>query len=286
MKKFILLLLLFAAVWVFYMNIRINRTADFSTDAAQDDTRVAVKQKMLAFSIDGRTSKGIKQWHLEGKAAEIVDETIYLKDLNAEAFGEKFTIHLSSNEGIYHRDRSEVELNGEVRVSSDDGTVLITDRALWSQITKDITSDTLVRIERQDMIATGIGGHANSEKKIAVLLKNVTVKLEPATLIVCDGPLEASFAENKAVFSNNVNVKDNDGELFSDRLTVYIDQETGRIKEVVAEGNVKLIKGESYTLCGKATYTDGTASVKFVDRPRVVIAPAEIESGGFGLSGT
>ena len=283
MKKFILLLLLISAARVFYMD-RINRPADLSSEAAQDDTRVAMKQRMLVFSIDGRTSKGVKQWHLEGKTAEIVDEAIYLKDLNAEAFGEKFTIHLSSNEGVYHRDRSEVELNGEVRVSSDDGTVLVTDRALWSQVTKDITSDTLVRIERHDMTATGMGGHANSEKKTAVLLKNVTVNLEPATLIVCDGPLEASFAENKAVFLNNVKIKDNDGELFSDRLTVYIDEETGRIKEVVAEGNVKLVKGESYTLCGKATYTDSTASVKFIDKPHVVIAPKEIESGGFGLN--
>jgi len=286
MKKVILFLLLVATIYVFYM----SREADISivpgSDGSADKGTAAVKQKVIKFSINGRTSKGVKQWHLEGTAAEIVDEKIYLEDLDAEAFGEKFTIQLTSSRGIYYKDRSEVELEGNVRVSSDDGTVLTMDSALWSQETKDISSDSAVRIERTDMVATGVGGRANSEKKTAMLLSDVTVKMEPVTLIKCSGPLDASFTENKAVFLNNVRVKDKDGELFSDMLTVYMDKDTGRIKEVIAEGNVKLVKGKSYTLCEKATYTDGTGSVEFVGKPRVVIAAEELESGGFGFEKT
>ncbi|MBU0571488.1 MAG: LPS export ABC transporter periplasmic protein LptC [Candidatus Omnitrophica bacterium] len=283
MKKIILFLLLASAIGVFYANRHsrsdVARIAGKTTAGPFDSA--GLKQKVLVFSIDGRTSKGVKQWHLEGKAAELVDNKIYLEDLNGAAFGEEFTINLLSDKGVYCRDRSEVELIGNVKVTADDGTVLITDQAVWSQSTKDIFTDAPVRIEREDMVATGTGGRANSEKRIAMLFSDVTVEMKPATLVKCDGSLEAGFNENKAVFLENVRVTDKDGELIADKLTVHIDPETRKISEVIAEGNVKLLKGNSYTLCEKTTYTDGTGSVKFFGRPRVVIAPEELEGSGF-----
>ncbi len=289
MKRMILYLLLVLAIGVFFLNRHYGPHSgiDVKVKIVSGGEDAGLKQKVLAFSIDGRTSTGVKQWHLEGKAAELVDDKIYLEDLSGVAYGEEFTINLLSDKGVYHRDKSEVELIGNVKVTSDDGTVLITDQAIWSQSTKDIFTDAPVRIERDDMLATGIGGRANSEKKTATLLSDVTVELKPATLVKCDGSLEAGFDDNKAVFRDNVRVTDKDGDLIADKLTVHIDPKTRKISEVIAEGNVKLLKGNSYTLCEKATYTDGTGSVKFVGRPRIVIAPEELEGTGFsGLPGT
>jgi lipopolysaccharide export system protein LptA len=170
-----------------------------------------------------------------------------------------------------------VELIGNVRVVSDDGTVLVTDSAKWSQITKDISTESDVRIEHEKMIATGRGGVANSDAKKAMLREDVTVTIEPDTQVDCEGPLEVDYNGNKAVFYNNVRVKDRDGELFSDKLTVNISPETKKIAQVVAEGNVKLRKGKSYTMSQKAIYTESTRSAKLIGKPRVVIDPGELE---------
>ena len=130
------------------------------------------------------------------------------------------------------------------------------------------------------MKASGTGARANSFEKTALLLSDVTVDLEPATKIKSDGPLEVSFNDNMAVFSDNVRVRDKDGDLKADKLMVYFDPDTRRIAKVVAEGDVKLLKGESYTLCEKAVYTEGTGSVEFIGKPRIVIAPAELQQEG------
>jgi hypothetical protein len=101
--------------------------------------------------------------------------------------------------------------------------------------------------------------------------------MEPNTVINCDGPLEVSFDNYRAVFHEKVHVADKDGDLFSDLLTVNIDTTTKKVSDVVAEGNVKLKKGKSYTLCGKATYNESTGTIQFLDRPRIVVDPEEIQ---------
>ena len=114
-----------------------------------------VKQRVLSFSIDGKTSKGVKKWHLEGKAAEMVGDEIYLEDLDVAAYMEDHIVTIISDKGIYRRAKAEVELIGGVKVVSEDGAVLTADRATWFQATREITTDSLVNIEQQSMRATG-----------------------------------------------------------------------------------------------------------------------------------
>ncbi len=278
LKKLFTILIVAATLYAAYKLLIVENVS--GNDSALTDG-AKVKQKVLTFSIDGRTSKGIKNWHLEGKAAEIFGDEIHLEDLKATVFGENFTADLFSDRGIYNKSTSEVELDGNVKVISDDDVELRTEKAKWSHLTKEITTAEYVQIDRKDMYAEGIGARANSEQKTATLLRDVKVRMEPSTDIECSGALEASFNENTAIFNENVHVKDKDGDLFADLLTVTIDPETHKIAMVVAEGNVKLVRGRSSTVCGKATYTDGTRSVKFVGKPRVIIAPEEMEDSGF-----
>ena len=193
-----------------------------------------LEQKMLSFNIDGRTSKGAKQWHLEGKTAEMFDNEIHFDDLEAVAYGEEGAVNLKADRGIYSKDRGEVVLIGNVRVVSSDGSVLTTEKAKWSQNTREIFSDFPICIERENMIATGTGGAANSAKKTAMLKKDVTVEIKPDTKVTSDGSLVISQDESTAVFYDNVKVKDKDGKLFADKLTVHLDKETQKIAKVVA----------------------------------------------------
>lgn len=251
-----------------------NKKDDTSGSGGKGKTKI--EQKMLSFTIDGRSSKGAKQWHLEGTSAEILGEEIHLNSLKAVVYGDDVTIDLTSDRGIYHRDKGEVELIGSVVVKGDDGTILKTESARWAQNTKQISTDDEVCIERQGMSARGKGGSANSDNKRAMLKKDIVVAMQPHTTVTCDGPLDVQYSDNKAVFYKNVVVVDKDGKMYADRLTVNFNPDTKKLAQVVAEGHVKAKKGKSYTLSNKAIYTDGTKSAVLIGNPKVVIDPDEI----------
>ncbi len=235
-----------------------------------------VEQKVLSFSIDGRTSKGVKSWHLEGKTAEFIDDEIFLNDLKAYALTDNGKIDLVSDRGVFRRSLGEVELIGNVKVLNDMGVTLISNSAKWSQNSKEILSDDIVYIEHEKMKARGEGAIANSEEKIAILKKNVEVNIEPDTEVRCDGPLEMRYEENTATFKDNVRVKDKDGKIFADKLIVYFGGDEKKLERVEAEGNVKVQRGKSYTLCEKAVYTESTKHAKLTGRAQVIIDPEQI----------
>ncbi|KJJ83808.1 secreted protein containing DUF1239 [Candidatus Omnitrophus magneticus] len=284
--KFIIILAVITGIAVVSQNK--SRKPEIKKNLSQVESnpkKDSTEQKAYTFSIDGKTTKGVKKWHLEGTTAEMMGDEIQLGQLNAIAFGEEFSAKLVSDKGIYYRDKSLVELVGNVKVTTDEGTLLTTDSAQWSQETREITTDSIVTIVRSNMRAEGKGAIADSFKKIAKLIKNVRVAMEPSTIVYCDGPMDVNFGDNVAIFQNNVKVRDKDGELFADKLTVSFSKETKKIAEVRAKGNVKLVRGKSYTLCEEAIYTDGTRSVQFLGKPTIVIAPEEIKSSGVFTTG-
>lgn len=235
-----------------------------------------LEHQVMTFSIDGRSPKGVKQWHLDGESAEIIDDDIHLKNLRAVAYGEEATVNLTSDSGIYRKEKGEVELIGNVFVTADEDFTLRTDRARWSQNTKEITTESIVHIDREGMKATGTGGMANSEAKIARLDKDVKVDIEPDTQVTSKGPLEVKYNDNVAVFHDDVMVEDKDGRLFADMLTVEFNTESKQLSQVIAEGNVKVKRGRSYTMSEKAIYTESTKSAKLLGRPRLIIDPGEL----------
>nr|HPN73657.1 LPS export ABC transporter periplasmic protein LptC [Candidatus Omnitrophota bacterium] len=236
-----------------------------------------LEQNVTAFSIEGRSPKGAQQWTLNGDSAQIVGEDIYLQNIKAVAFSDQSVINLSSDSGIYKKEAGEVELIGNVRVFSGSDFALLTESASWSQLNKEIYTEKEVNISREGMRATGLGGRANSDQKWARLNKEVKVFIEPDTRVASDGPLEVRYEDNLAVFRENVVVDDSDGRLIADMLTVEFDPETKRLAQVTAEGNVKVKKGNTYTLSDKAVYTEGTKSAQLLGRPRIIIDPAEID---------
>lgn len=277
-RKFISLVLIIATatgggLWLFKKS-DINMFKEETV--AKNRKGQQIEQKMLTFTIDGRSTKGVKQWHLEGKSAEILGDEIHLNDLKAAAFGD-VTVHLTSDKGVYRKDKGIVELIGNVVVKGDDGTVLRTQSASWSQTTKDIYTDDEIKIERPGMTARGKGGSANSDERRARLKKNIIVAMDPHTTVTCDGPLEVTYEDNQAIFYKNVEVVDKDGKMFADKLTVNFDRDSKKLAEVIAEGHVKVKRGKSYTLSEKAIYTDGTKSAQLLGRPQVIIDPTEID---------
>jgi LPS export ABC transporter protein LptC len=174
-KIFIVCLFLGLTAVIVYKNAERNRgKSDKISSGKSAQNGQDLEQKVLTFSIDGRSPKGVQQWHLEGNSAEIIGEDIHLNDLTAIAYSKDATINLTSDKGIYHKEKGIVELLGNVEVLSDDGLSLETEKAQWSQQSKEISTDAVVHISKDNMSATGTGGMANSDQKKAILNKDVT----------------------------------------------------------------------------------------------------------------
>lgn len=276
-KKIVGISILLCAALIIVFELGAVKKDEVIAEQQSGETPPELEQKVLSFSIDGRSPKGAKQWHLEGKSAEIIEDDIYLDDLGAVSYGDNTVVVLTSDKGIYRKAKGEVDLMGNVKVNSDDGLTLTTERAIWSQNTKEISTEEIVTIDRDNINAIGKGGMANSDTMYAILHEDVTVKMKPDTVVICDGPLEVDYNKHIAIFRNNVKVEDKDGRLFSDVLTVEFDPDTEKVKQVIAEGNVKTKKGKSYTISEKAVYTETTKSAKLLGRPRIIIDPQEIE---------
>jgi LPS export ABC transporter protein LptC len=267
---------LVAAGWYYFSHVQKMRSKPDTRKEVQDVSS-GVEQNVTAFSIEGRSPKGARQWNLQGESAEIVGDDIYLNNLKAVVYNDESVINLSSDSGVYKRESGEVELIGNVKVFSGKDFSLLTDAAKWSQEEKEIFTDETVNISREGMTAVGKGGRANSDEKWAKLNSEVKVFISPDTRVSSRGPLEVRYDDNVAVFREDVVVEDKDGRLIADTLTIEFNTETKRVAQVIAEGNVKVKKGNSYTLSDKAIYTEGTKSAQLLGRPRIIIDPAEID---------
>lgn len=114
-------------------------------------------------------------------------------------------------------------------------------------------------------------GSLDRLKKVIQLDDNVVVKATDGTMISCDGPLELNYKKNQATFHNNVRVKDVQGDILADRIDVYFNKDTRRIRLVIARGNVRIINGENVTYSEKAIYLVEEGRVVLPKRPRLVI---------------
>ena len=158
-----------------------------------------------------------------------------------------------------------------------------------------------VKIERSDIVATGLGATAMPQMKKVMLNKNVKVLLLHDVMggdsleikeekqgkeeqekfkatITCDGPLEIDYENNIAVFENNVKVNDERGQIYADRMDACMDPISKNILKVIAEGTVKVVRGRDSTYSEKAVYTTADQKIVLLGKPKIFIhADKEIE---------
>jgi len=129
------------------------------------------------------TSQGEKKWELEADRAEIYKregKTIVQK-LKIKFYDQgKITSVLIAREGELHSQSGDMEVRGDVVVTSEEGTTLKTESLKWDANRNKIVTDDLVRQEKGDTIITGQGLESDPELEKVVIKKNVKVihKLE------------------------------------------------------------------------------------------------------------
>ncbi|MDX9701781.1 MAG: LptA/OstA family protein [Candidatus Auribacterota bacterium] len=90
------------------------------------------------------------------------------------------------------------------------------------------------------------------------------------TVITSDGPLEVDFTKNMAVFKENVCIKDERGEVYSDRMDVYFDNDSRQVHFVEALGNVVIYVNDKIAKSEKATYKVSEGLLVLTGNPRIM----------------
>jgi len=255
-----------------------------------EEKKEAVQQEVRDFSFVQYKEGGGQKWRMNGKSAQVLDNKINIDYLSALSFGQGAMLKLKAREGNFDKGGNLVYLRDNVAAVSTNGTRLTTDHLVWNTETKSVSTEASVDIKKPNMDITGTGAVCDIEGNTAELKHdiNATFKSEeagakerfetvpyitdgPVTTITCDGPLELNYKENRAFFHGNVKVEDSKGSILSDRIDVYFNPETKRVKCVVARGNVKIINGQNVTYSEKAIYLVDQGRVILPNRPKLVI---------------
>lgn len=198
-------------------------------------------QQILTFTIGGFTTGGKKDWELEGKSANIDGDIIDLNTITLKSYKDNNNMVLTSDNGRFDRSKSYLHLYNNVVMTNADGMKMTTDALDWSMKTKEITNDSFVTITKGTMKVTGTGLYGQTDSKKAQLKKDVTVNIEPSTVITCKGALEIDYDKNIATFNKDVVAIDKRGTITADKADVYFNPEKRSMEKVILTGNPKVI---------------------------------------------
>lgn len=256
-------------------------------------------QQIEDFNLAGYGEKGKKTWEVTGKNADIFASMVKLTDIVAKVYGAEENMQITADKGSFDKQQGKMRLENNVVATTDSGARLTTDSLDWDRKQQIVTTLDKVDIVKNGMHTVGTGALGKMGLKTVTLEKEVTVQIAPqdktkaeSTInIVCDGPLEVDYGKEVAVFNNNVVADDGQNKIYSDRMDINFSmsdeidpatkQKKGKIKQIVAEGNVKIIKDQNVTYAQKAVYLAEEKKVVLSGRPKLVIVS---NSGGLDAS--
>lgn len=295
LKKFVFLILTFIFL------------SGKSFAAENDKTVVEAKdsdQQIGDFSLSGYGEKGKKAWDLAGKSADIYNEVVKLKEVVGNHYADKDSIKLTADKGDFNKDSGVVHLEDNVVITTSSGAKMTTDSLDWDRKQQIVSTLDKVSVQREDMNLTGEGAKGQTALKQMALEKNVRLDIDPKDkqkgkkekiAIICDGPLEVDYEKNIAVFNNNVKVETPDTIIYSDKMQVYfvpkqegVKKDEGSavmsssINKIVAQGNVRILRGENTSYSQEAVYTALDKRIVLTGRPHIEIYQTENMNAAFG----
>lgn len=221
-----------------------------STKAEMPD----IKQEVYSFRLEGfGKDKGV-QWGLEGASATVIADKVNIKELKAVYRGEDMTFTLFADKAVYDKATQDIELDENIVGNTSDGGKLLTAHAKWNAKTQEITTDSRVWIERENLLCSGKGMLSHPRLKKVMFCREIEVKISPDKVITCDGPFELDHEKSIAIFNKNVKIIDTDSETLTDKLTVYLNPDTNEIERVVTEGNVEVVHCGNVEDIGKMSF--------------------------------
>ena len=288
MKRSLIVVLIalfsFGVVSCSQSSLSLDQTGD---SAGLEET---VKQKVSTFLLTGYTTAGAKEWEVRGDSARIFTATneIKLDNMTARVWTEdNKCMTLSSDIGTFDQVTEDAHFEKNVVVTDESGAELRTDYLDWypkgqgQDKLQLIKTDAYVEIERENLKAQGVGLSAKHQLSHLQLNKEVKVGIEGkrSIVITCDGSLELDYKASIAHFNKNVKVSSKRGELFADKMDVFIDRQKKSITKIVCTGNVRIKQEGSTTFSRKAVYFAEQGKVTLLGEPRLVIGLGQMGDG-------
>lgn len=269
---------------------------------AQEQNTQDSEQQINDFSLVGYGDKGKKTWDLSAKSADIFTEIVKLKDIAGNIYGEEEDVRLTADKGDFDKIEGNVHLEQDVVITSSSGARLTTHSLDWDRKNQIVTTKDLVNIEKDNLVTTAYGATGQPDLNKVTLEKDVTVEVNPIKaegqqavadkdkiVITCDGPLLIDYNKNLATFKNNVNVDTKDAKIYCDSMDVYfimLDKNTNeadktpsvmgsKIHKIIAQGNVKIIRGDNISYSDEAIYTASDKKITLLGKPRLIIYSTE-----------
>lgn len=216
--------------------------------------------------------------YAQSKSTEIVVQ----ENIKGSTAYDDGVVDFEAQKAVYHTDGSTLELRDDVKFETSEGLSLKTDSITWDKSKDLVSSREQVTINKQDpdIDIKGVGLSAKPGLKTVTLDNEVEVVIPQEDsmyiVITCEGKLEAKYEEGMAVFNKEVKVSQKDSELYTDKATIYFDPEKKILDKIVADGNVRLVRGKDTSYSKKAVYYAQEKRIVLEGRPRLVIFP---ESG-------
>jgi LPS export ABC transporter protein LptC len=258
---------------------------------AEDST---VQQQLQGFNLNGYNNTGQKTWEVNGDKADISEDKIKVTNVDANFFG-KEKANLTSKKGTIDKVSGQVHLQDDVVITSERGTKMTTDSLDWNRNQNLITTKDSVQITDKQGVVTGEGMTARSDLKQASINKDVkaiintngkTNKLgdnnSQKVTITCDGPMKMDQLHFHASFSDNVvALEESTGrELYADKMDVWFDDKSKKIKKVICKGHVKSVQGGNATYSQEMIYTGEDEQLVMTGRPKIVFDTGSSKGDG------
>jgi len=294
-KKLVFLILLFVPFSASALAVETIKTVKETKDS---------DQQIGDFSLSGYGEKGKKSWDLAGKSADIFNEVVKLKEVVGNHYADKDSINLTADNGDFNKKSGVVHLEDNVVITTSSGSKLTTNSLDWDRKKQIVSTLDKINLQRSDMLLTGVGARGQTELKQVALEKDVRLDIEPQNkqkgkkekiMIICDGPLEVDYEKNIAIFNNNVKVETPDLTMYSDKMQVYFTPKqegpkkneasavmSSSINKIVAQGNVRILRGENTSFSQGAVYTALDKRIVLTGRPQIEIYQTENLNAAFG----
>jgi len=178
----------------------------------------------------------------------------------------------------------DARLEQEVRITNKEGATLEADYLDWTNDKSRVETLSPVRITRQSMQIDAEGLSADTALKNAVFHRQVHVVIpeqegRQRTTVDCRGPLEIFESSHTAVFNKDVVMDNGEAQLFSDKATVFFDNERKDIVKIVSEGNVRLKKDGNTSSAQRAIYFRDGERVMLEGSPQIIYFTKDEDAG-------
>ncbi len=238
-------------------------------------------QQLQGFNLNGYSNTGEKAWDVNGTKADISDTNIQITNVDANFYGSQ-QANLTADHGTINKTNGNVNLKDNVVITAKDRDTQMTTNTLDWNRNKDLVS-TLdpVKIVDEQGVVTGLGMSAHPNLKKAQINKDVkaVVHTQPqgelddqVITITSDGPMQMNQVTMYVVFNIHVIAVEAsaDRELHCDKMEIWFNQATKKIKKAICTGHVKVIQGPDVSYADQMVYMGDTQILTMTGRPKII----------------